>query len=396
MQLITRQEINFSMSTTIALIAHHAASLLNFRSDWIRKLCTLGVRVQCLAPDYTDQERAAVRQLGGEPVDYSLRRTGMNPLRDLCDMLTLIRTLNRLKPDVSFAFSTKPVIYGTLAAWGARVPRRVAMIEGVGFVFTDSDTQLRWRRKVLRRIVGMLYRLSLRQAHCVIFLNPDDKQEFVERGLAPAGRVRVLGGIGVDLAAWTPTPLKQAPVTFLLVARLLREKGILEYVAAAREVQRLHPGSARFLLLGGLDSNPGGLTHAQVRSWVDDGILEWPGHAEVGPWMQQASVFVLPSWREGVPRSTQEAMAMGRPVITTDAPGCRETVVDGVNGYIVPVRDAAALVQAMIRFIQDPKAISTMGAASRKLAEERFNVHHINRRLTSWVLDHAPNQSSDL
>lgn len=373
------------MPNTIALIAHHGGSLLNFRGDWIRDLRAGGARVLCLAPDYTDEDRAAVRRLGAEPVDYCLQRTGMNPLRDLRDAWALVGLLRDLKPDVTFAFSTKPVIYGTLAAWAARVPRRLAMIEGVGFVFTDSDRPLPWKRRCLRQGVAMLYRLALSRAHRVIFLNPDDRDDFVSRGLAPIARSVVLGGIGVDLDAWALAPPVRDPITFLLVARLLREKGIVEYAAAARAVRSRYPAT-RFLLLGGLDSNPGGLGRADVQAWVDEDILEWPGHVDVRPWMAQASVFVLPSWREGVPRSTQEAMAMGRPVITTDAPGCRETVEDGVNGRRVPVRDVDALVQAMIGFIQDPDSIAAMGAASRRLAQERFDVRRINARLTGWVL----------
>ena len=376
------------MPKTIALIAHHAGSLLNFRGDWIRGLCDSGARVLCLAPDYLDEDRAAVRRLGAEPIDYGLQRTGMNPVRDLRDAWALVRLLRRLRPEVTFAFSTKPVIYGSLAAWAARVPRRLAMIEGVGFVFTDGGRPLGWKRRMLRRVVGGLYRLALSRAHRVIFLNPDDRREFVERGLAPADRAVVLGGIGVDLDAWASSPPVREPVTFLLVARLLREKGIVEYVTAAREVRGRHPG-VRFLLLGGLDSNPGGLGRAEVQSWVDEGILEWPGHVEVRPWMARASVFVLPSWREGVPRSTQEAMAMGRPVITTDAPGCRETIEDGVNGYRVPVRDAQALAQAMLRFVRDPDLIESMGAASRRLAEDRYDVRQVNARLSEWLRDAA-------
>lgn len=372
------------MPKTIALIAHHAGSLLNFRGDWIQGLCASGARVWCLAPDYLEEDRAAVRRLGAEPVDYGLQRTGMNPVRDLCDAWALVRLLRRLRPDVTFAFSTKPVIYGSLAAWAARVPRRVAMIEGVGFVFTEGDRPLGWKRRILRRVVGGLYRLALSRAHRVIFLNPDDRREFVERGLAPADRAVVLGGIGVDLDAWASAPPVREPVTFLLVARLLREKGIVEYATAAREVRGQHP-DVRFLLLGGLDTNPGGLDRAEVQSWVDEGILEWPGHVEVRPWMMRASVFVLPSWREGVPRSTQEAMAMGRPVITTDAPGCRETIEDGVNGYQVPVRDARALAQAMLRFVREPDLIESMGAASRRLAEDRFDVRRVNARLSGWL-----------
>lgn len=376
------------MAKTIVLIAHHAGSLLNFRGDWIRSLCCSGNRVLCLAPDYSEEQRAAVSRYGAQPVDYSLQRTGMNPLRDLRDAWSLARLLRQLRPDVTFAFSIKPVIYGSLAAWAARVPRRIAMIEGVGFVFTDSDQPLGLKRRVLRYLVSKLYGLALTCANKVIFLNPDDCREFVEHGLAPRNRSVVLGGIGVDLDAWVYSPPVLEPVTFLLAARLLREKGVMEYVEAARQVRNQHR-TVRFLLLGGIDSNPGGLSQGEVQAWVDEGLIEWPGYVSVQPWMAQASVFVLPSWREGVPRSTQEAMAMGRPVITTDAPGCRETVEDGVNGYLVPVRDAEALAQAMLCFVRNRDQIDSMGKASRHLAQERFDVHQVNSRLTEWLWDSA-------
>lgn len=344
----------------------------------------------CLAPDYSDQEKTAVRALGAEAIDYGLRRTGMNPLRDLWDTWTLSLLLRKLRPDVAFAFSTKPVIYGTLAAWLANVKRRVAMIEGVGFVFTDSAQPLGWRRRMLRFLVSLLYKSALQRADQVIFLNQDDRNEFVSRGLALKERTMVLGGIGVNLEAWRVAPSIRKPVTFLLAARLLREKGVLEYVEAAKQVLAVHP-DVRFLLLGGLDSNPGALSQSDVQAWVNEGVLEWPGHVDIKPWMTQASVFVLPSWREGVPRSTQEAMAMGRPIITTDAPGCRETVIEGVNGYRVPVRDIQALKHAMLLFIENPGMIEPMGEASRRLAEERFDVNMVNARLSAcvWNVDAA-------
>ena len=170
------------------------------------------------------------------------------------------------------------------------------------------------------------------------------------------------------------------PVTFLLAARLLREKGIVEYAEAARLVKARH-SEVRFVLLGGLDPNPGGLSQAEVQAWAAEGLLEWPGHVAVKPWLTKTSVFVLPSYREGVPRSTQEAMAMGRPVITTDAPGCRETVDEGVNGFLVPVRDVPALADAMLRFVQNPSLIESMGRESRRLAEMHFDVRKINAQL---------------
>lgn len=371
---------------TIAIISHHAVSLLNFRGQLIRDLVDAGLQVHCLAPDYDPDTRSALRALGAEPIDYGLQRTGMNPLRDVRDVVGLIGILCRLRPDGVFAFSTKPMVYGTLAAWVARVPRRVALVEGAGYVFTASTEGRTWRRRALRGLVETLYRIALRRAHRVIFLNSDDLGEFVERRLVPKDRAALLGGIGVDLNTWHMAPPVVSPICFLLVGRLLREKGILEYVAAARSVRKQYP-AVRFVLLGGLDTNPGGLRDEDVRSWVDEGLLEWPGHVPVRSWMEQASVFVLPSYREGVPLSTQEAMAMGRPVITTDVPGCRQTVEDGVNGYIVPARDVDALTAAMRRFVTSPDLIAVMGRASRRIAERDFDVRRINEKLMSYLLE---------
>lgn len=369
----------------LLIVSHHAVDLLKFRKHLIRHLTASGTRVICLAPDFDASSREELISLGAEPADYRLHRTGMNPLRDLVDLLGLVRILRHLAPDIVFAFSTKPMVYGTMAAWLARVPRRVAMVEGAGYVFTASGQRSDMRRHFLRRVVELLYRSGLRLAHRVIFLNPDDLREFVSRRLVARDQVELLGGIGVDLDVWRQAPPVIKPICFLLVARLLREKGIVEYANAARIIKARHP-ETRFVLLGGLDSNPGGLGRAQVQAWVDEGLLEWPGYVPVKPWLMRASVFVLPSYREGVPLSTQEAMAMGRPVITTDVPGCRETVSDGVNGYLVPPKNAEALAEAMQRFLDNPQRVVTMGQASREIAEARFDVHKANDKLAAWIL----------
>lgn len=355
--------------------------MLNFRGPLIRDLVAAGVHVNALAPDYNDELRQSIQALGANPVDFQLTRTGMNPVRDGMDTLRLASLLRRLRPDVTLGYFVKPVIYGTLAAWLAGVSRRVAMIEGLGYVFTFSGDRQPWRRKLLKALVSSLYRFSLGRAHQVIFLNQDDLGEFVGASLVHEEKAVNLGGIGVDLSEWPVAPTHVQPVTFLLAARLLREKGIVEYAEAARLVKVRHP-EVRFVLLGGLDPNPGGLSQAEVQAWVTEGLLEWPGHVVVKPWLAQASVYVLPSYyREGLPRSTQEAMAMGRPVITTDAPGCRETVEEGVNGLLVPVRDVPALAEAMLRFVQNPSLIESMGRESRRLAEMHFDVRKINERL---------------
>lgn len=370
---------------TIAMISNSAFSLENFRGPLIRDLVAAGAKVYALAPDFDDELRQQVMDLGAQPVDFSLSRTGMNPLRDGLDTLRLAALLRRLRPDVTLGYCIKPVIYGTLAARLAGVPRRVAMIEGLGYVFTPSSDQPSRRRELLRAMVARLYKFALARAHKVIFLNPDDIKEFTGAGLVAASKAVNLGGIGVDLQEWPLTPPATRPVTFLLAARLLREKGIVEYAEAARRVKARYP-DVRFILLGGLDTNPGGVHADEVQAWAKEGLLEWPGHVPVKPWLVQASVYVLPSYREGVPRSTQEAMAMGRPIITTDAPGCRETVVEGVNGFLVPPRDVGALVEAMERFIEEPGLIEPMGRESRRLAEERFDVRKVNARLIEYML----------
>lgn len=362
------------------LITSQAFSLSNFRGPLIKALVLQGVEVLAIAPDYDENTRASVSSLGAFPIDCTFNRTGMNPFRDGLDTLKLAALLRRLQPDVTLGYFIKPVIFGTLAAWLAGVPRRVAMIEGLGYVFTASGGGEPVRRKVLRSLVSQLYRFALGRAHKVIFLNSDDINEFVGAGLVQESKVIKLGGIGVDLADWPLTKPVTQPVTFLLAARLLREKGIVEYAEAARLVKAHHP-EVRCVLLGGLDPNPGGLGQLEVQAWVTEGLLEWPGHVAVKPWLAQTSVYVLPSYREGVPRSTQEAMAMGRAVITTRAPGCRETVDEGVNGFLVPVRDVPALAKAMLRFVETPALIETMGLESRRLAEDRFDVRKINARL---------------
>jgi len=366
---------------TVALVTSMADTLANFRGPLIADLVAAGVRVLALAPDHDDRTRNAVRTFGGEPVDFSLDRTGMHPVRDAIDGLRLAAQLRRFKPDATFCYFIKPVIYGSLAARLAGIRRRFAMVAGLGYVYTPNGLPEGLKRRALRRLASALYWAGFRACHKVFFQNQDDIDQFVDAGLVPVTKIVRINGSGVDLEQLTPAPPVTEPLTYLLMARLLREKGIYEYAEAARLVKQRHP-QVRFLLLGKTDPNPGGLTEADLREWVDDGTLEWHGHVDdVRPWIAQASVYVLPSWREGKPRSTQEAMAMGRAVITTDVPGCRDTVVEGVNGFLVPLRDPEALAAAMTRFVERTDLISSMGDASRRIASERFDVRQINRRI---------------
>lgn len=367
----------------IAVISNQASSMLNFRGSLLAELDRQGHEVLAFAPDFSPETRSALADLGAQPVEFTMSRSGINPLREVAVIFELRGLLRRHKPDICFTFFVKPVIYGTIAAWSIGIKRRFGLIEGLGFGFTAAP-EVDVRRWVVQRFLVLMGRLAMARLNRVIFLNPDDRKEFVDRKLVASAQTELLGAIGVDLEEWSVEPFPEGPVTFILVARLLRDKGIREYVEAARMIRTSHP-EARFLLVGGLDENPAAISRAEVEAWVAEGLIEWPGHVPVKQWLARASVFVLPSYREGVPRSTQEAMALGRPVITTDVPGCRETLINGRNGFLIPPRDPVALAGAMRHFIEHHHDIEPMGAESRKLAEQRFDVHVQNQKLMAFM-----------
>lgn len=371
-----------------AIVGNSATPMTNFRGPLIAQISGMGHTLYALAPDFDDNGRAIVRALGAEAVDYPLARTGLNPVSDIADARALRAILKALKLDGVLCFGIKPVIYGTLAARLAGIGQRYALITGLGYAFTESGrtTLKRW---IVGMVARLLYRRALRHAQCVFMQNPDDADDFVRLGIVPRDKIVTVNGTGLDLEEWRPAPPVTQPITFLLAARMLRDKGIHEYVEAARLVKKIHP-DVRYVLIGAQDANPDAIPAAQLAAWTGDGVIEWPGQVDMRSWLSQASIFVLPSYREGVPRSTQEAMAMSRPIITTDVPGCRETVIEGVNGYLVAPRNALDLAAAMIRFIQDPDSIATMGQASRRLAEEKFNVHEINTTMTEAMQLHGP------
>lgn len=374
--------ISGRLPQSLAVISNQAFSLINFRGALIQDLVAKDVRVYALAPDFTDEFREKVRNLGAEPIDYSLQRAGLNPLRDSIDSVRLALLLRRLRPEATLAYFIKPVIFGTMAAWMAGVPARFAMIEGLGYVFMDDDSARTPKRVLLRALAARLYRLALSRAKRVILLNRDDVADLCSAGILARSKAVLIPGIGVSLKDFPHVPVTSDPVTFVLVARLLREKGVYDFVEAARLVKARCPG-ARFVLVGGVDANPGSVSEQELRVWEREGVVAWTGQiADVRSQLINASVFVLPSYyREGVPRSTQEAMAIGRPVITTNSPGCRDTVICGENGFLVPVRNPVALASAMVKFIEQPSLIESMGRASRRIAEERFDVTVINRRM---------------
>jgi glycosyltransferase involved in cell wall biosynthesis len=340
-----------------------------------------GIEVVCVVP--TDPAVADIQALGARCVPYKVSRRGMNPLGELATLAALTRIFRRERPDAVFNFSIKPVIYGAFAARLAGVGRVFSMVTGLGYVFMNGGPL----RSLVRALVKLKYRVALGLCERVFFQNGDDRGMFVDRGLVGPEKTVVLNGSGIDTAEYAPEEEGAAePGAFILVGRLLRDKGILEYAAAARRLRSRYP-DARFRVLGPLDSNPAAVDPRELQAWQAEGAIEYLGETDdVRPQLAKASVFVLPSYREGLPRATLEAMAMAKPVVTTDAPGCRETVVEGVNGFLVPVGDADALEAAMERFLRSPELAESMGRAARRLAEERFDVHRVNETIVSTIL----------
>jgi glycosyltransferase involved in cell wall biosynthesis len=376
----------------VAIVSSSATALVLFRGPLIREMRRRGYAVAALAPDFTGELKEDLRGLGAEPLDYRLERKGTSFLGDLGSVRELYRVLRHSQPDLVLSHFMKPVIYGTTAAVLARVPRRYAMIEGLGYAFTDTGEES-LTKKALKLTMQGLLRLALAGADRIVFLNDDDRNELVRARIAPEDRSEVLGGIGLPLEDFPfDPPLPDRPPVFLMIGRLLKEKGVFEFVDAARIVRQRLAG-ARFILVGGLDPKPGSPTEAQVEEWARSGLIEWRGQvSDVRPYLRQATIYVLPSYREGVPRSTQEAMAIGRAVITTDVPGCRSTVEDGVNGLLVPPRDAHALAEAMIDLAQQPDLVIKMGYRSRAMAEEKFDVQVVNARLLEFMSMDAPSR----
>lgn len=357
------------------LIAGFPDSLLHFRGPLIQALLDCGLEVHVAAPDLPKGCELRTRLQAKRLVVHSipLLRTGMNPLVDLKTLFALWRLMRRIRPDHVLGYTIKPVIYGSIAAWLAGVKSRYALITGLGYAFQGEG-----QRGALRSLVQRLYAIALQRTHKVFFQNPDDEALFRSQGiLNPAISSVVLNGSGVDVAAFDLAPLPSEPV-FLLIARLLGDKGVREYVEAAREIRLARPG-VKFLLVGWIDENPDAIKQDELDAWVQEGAVEFLGRmADVRPVIAKTSVYVLPSYREGTPRTVLEAMAMGRAIITTDAPGCRETVIDGVNGFLVPVREVAPLVAAMWQFLDSPGLMYSMGQQSRGLAVVKFDVHKVN------------------
>jgi glycosyltransferase involved in cell wall biosynthesis len=350
----------------ILMTVNAAWNIWNFRRPLVAALREDGHRVTVLAPP--DESVAELEAMGCEVRPLAMSVKGLNPFEDLKLQSRLGQAFRAECPDIVLSYTIKNNIFGAAAARGAGVPF-LPNVTGLGTAFLSG--------RVLETVTEQLYRRAFASLPRVFFQNEDDRDLFLERRLVREEQVQLLPGSGIDLARFAPAPMPESdlPPVFLLIARLLRDKGVIEFVEAARMVKARHP-KARFQLLGAAGTeNRTAIDRATVEGWAREGVIDYLGTtSDVRPVIAQASCVVLPSYREGAPRTLIEAAAMARPVIATDVPGCRSVLNHGVSGLLCDVRSAASLAAAMERFIAlPPEARAAMGRAGRAKMEAEFD-----------------------
>ena len=370
----------------ILLIASLAKSLVHFRGDFMKYLISNNYEVYAAAPKIDMEDKQDLVALGITPIEFSLQSTGLNPIKDLISIYELKRIISKYKISIVFPYTIKPVIYGSIAARIARVPV-ISLITGLGFTFSASSM----KAKFLQYITEIMYRIALRKNRTVIFQNTDDLELFLKRKVIGRNQqVAIVNGSGVNLTKY-PYRIKENlsdNIKFVMVARMITEKGINIYIESAIEIKKVY-ANAEFHVIGAPDTSPSAIKLEWLEELHRKGIIVYHGHqTNVMTFLHDCDVFVLPTfYREGVPRSILEALSIGMPIITTNTPGCRETVKNGINGFLVEPKDQKSLTNAMIEILDNPKKVGSMGKASRSLAEEKFDVHIINHELLEIIKD---------
>ncbi|WP_414450224.1 glycosyltransferase family 4 protein [Burkholderia sp. 22PA0099] len=362
----------------IVLVCNTAWAIHTYRHGLIRMLVASGAEVTVLAP--RDRTVEPLEQMGCRYIELPVASKGTDPVEDLRMLAAMRRHYRAIRPHLVFHYTIKPNIYGSIAAWLARTPS-VAVTTGLGYVFI--------RESRAASVAKLLYRFAFRFPREVWFLNRDDLATFEsQRLLAHPARARLLHGEGVDIAQFAPAPLPERDTyTFVLIGRLLWDKGVREYVDAARALKPRYP-HARFALLGpvGVD-NPSAVSRTYLDEWVRDGAIEYLGEAhDVRPHIEAADCVVLPSYREGVPRTLMEASAMCRPIVATDVPGCRDVVADGETGLLCTARDSASLAEKMAAMLDLPaEARRAMGERGREKVLKEFDEANVVDRYRETI-----------
>ncbi|MED9996544.1 MAG: glycosyltransferase family 4 protein [Paludibacteraceae bacterium] len=351
------------MKKHILLVGNTAWSMYNFRGNLMRNLVSNGYKISVLSP-FDKEYFPLIESTGAQCYDLPISAKGTNPIEDLSLVWKIRSYIKQLKPDFAFFYTIKPNIYGGFAARLCKIPF-IPVTTGLGYTFIVDN----WVSKLARK----LYKFSFKGADNVWFLNEDDKKDFLKYKILPEEKTFVLNGEGVDTGRFAIAELPKGN-SFLLMARMLWDKGVGEYVEAARVLKKGYP-DAEFNLLGFLNAeNPAAISEDQIKAWEKEGVVKYLGVTkDVRPFLKKTTALVLPSYREGIPVSLLEAASMARVIVTTDAVGCRNAVDDAVNGFLVPIKDAASLAEAMRKVIvMSDEEKMEMGLAGRKKVENEF------------------------
>jgi glycosyltransferase involved in cell wall biosynthesis len=366
-------ETKLKPQARVLFVDNDVNSFYSYRIEMARATREAGYDVHVAAPDGKAAE--TLRREGFSFHLVPMTRSGLQPWKEVGTIATLFSLYRKLQPDLVHHLRLKPVLYGGIAASMAQVPAVVGLLTGLGYVFT-ADTK---KARYIRKAVTLSCKLAFRRGNQrIIFQNPDDRFVFVENQILPAHKTVLIKGSGVDVKTWVPVPEPKGVPVVLLAARMLRDKGIVNFVEAAGILKKAGV-KARFVLVG--DSDPGNPTAVpidQLRQWADSGDVEWWGHrANMQEVIAQSHVICLPSLREGVPKVLIEAAACGRPIVTTDAPGCREIVRHGENGLLVPVHNSIALADALRVIALNADIRMTMGRRGREIVVAEFSSERV-------------------
>lgn len=372
----------------LMLVANAGFTVINFRKELIETLVERGYEVVVACPKSCgimalDDVAGAIQSLGARHIPLELSRRGLNPASELMLLYRLLKIIGREKPSHILNYTVKPVVYGSIAGWLCGVKKICSTITGVGYIFTGNT----FKSKFIKTFVWLQYFFAFKCNKVIFFQNIDDLNLFASMRLLRGVNCKIVNGSGVNTKYFQADNKQVNPhTTFIMIARLLRDKGVGEYIEAARQIKSEYPDST-FYLMGALDDNPESYAPSDLARWEQEKIITYiKPNKDVRPFLLAADVFVLPSYREGTPRSILEAMCMGMPVITTDTAGCRETVEDGINGFLVPVRDSDSLIISMRRFIECPSLIESMGAKSLDLVKKKYDVAMVNQTILDAVL----------
>ncbi len=358
-------------------------TVYNFRGDLIKKIIDNGYEVVVTGPNSIDIDK--IVELGVRFVEIPNNKNGVNPFADLKYQKHLQKLFEAEQPDVVFGYTSKPVIYGTLAAKKAEKKTKkkihtVAMVTGVGYAFTANT----FKARLIRLIMSVLYKRAFKKADKVVFQNDDDKCQFENIKLVKPIKTGVVNGSGVNTNKFYVAEYPEI-ITFFMLARVMYSKGVREYLEACRIVKKQYP-QVRCMLLGACENIQDSMSKEDLAPYIKEEIIEYFGETDkVVDYYKQCSVYVLPSYREGTPRTVLEAASMGRAIITTDAPGCRGTVIDGETGFIVPTKDSETLASKMMEFVKNPDLIKIMGQASAKYCREKFDVEKVNTVMCDYL-----------